>query len=73
MTSSTERRKQRRCPSCGGHDLIRGWAVGNATISALVTREGEVAAPLTPYADICTDCGMVSLFVRLDDIRPVGG
>jgi hypothetical protein len=50
--------------------MMRGWAADSITVPALVTAEGKVAAPLTPYADICTDCGMVALFVRLEDIHP---
>ena len=49
--------------------MIRGWKVESITIPAMVTADGAVAAGLTPYADICADCGMVCLFVRVGEIQ----
>lgn len=60
-----ERRKARRCPGCGGGNIGRGHQVEGVSI-VLAPAEPESPAVTAPaYSDVCRDCGMVLLFVRL--------
>jgi hypothetical protein len=69
MTSSQERRRQRRCPSCGGGDIFRGPKVEGLTIPVIPVTEGRSHAGANVYCDVCNECGMVTFFVRLSDLK----
>ena len=64
-----EQRRPRRCPSCGGGNIVRGSEVQG--ISVTVTPQTEVSSAVTvpAYSDICYDCGLVSLFVRVGEFN----
>lgn len=65
---SSERRRARRCPSCDSDSLMRGTRIEGWTIAVPPEGESSATTELPPYADVCRDCGMVSLFVRVGEI-----
>lgn len=64
-----DRRRERRCPSCGGTQLLRARRVDGWSVTVPATEEGPRDVRLAPFADVCYDCGMVTLFVRIADAR----
>jgi hypothetical protein len=64
---SAERRRNRNCPSCGGTNLRRESRVPGWTVPTSPSEEVEQALHLNPYCDVCNDCGLLSLYVRLSD------
>ena len=69
---TTDSRKQRTCPECGGSDIIAGVGVSKTgeagmiglSFKSLIILRGT--APL--YADLCRQCGtVVRFFVRETD------
>jgi hypothetical protein len=69
MSSRQERRRQRRCPSCGGSDIFRGTKVEGMTIPLLPVTEGRSQGGVSAYCDVCNQCGMVTFFVRLSELK----
>jgi hypothetical protein len=67
MTGHAERRRRRTCPSCRGTNVIRGPKVGGLAIPLPHTGEGGKTLTADAYADVCYDCGMVTMFVRLSE------
>jgi hypothetical protein len=65
---SSERRRTRRCPSCDSDSLMRGTRIEGWTIAVSPEGDSSTAAHLPPYADVCRDCGLVCLFVRVAEI-----
>jgi uncharacterized protein (DUF433 family) len=64
-----ERRRERHCPSCGGKRVVRGTRIDGWAIAVPLKRGEEHPVSLTPFADVCPDCGMITLFVRIGDAR----
>jgi hypothetical protein len=61
----TERRRARTCPSCGGSNIVRGREVEGLSICLVPATEESPEVTLPAYSDICYECGLVSLFVRI--------
>jgi len=68
--AGNERRRFRTCHSCWSDRVIRSSRVDGVTVSVgPLVPDGPVAtAPL--YANVCRECGMVMLFVRLAEAEP---
>lgn len=63
-----ERRRERRCPSCGGASMIRGCRVPGVQLQ-IVTGEGEQRSGLIGlYSDVCVDCGLTSFYARRAEV-----
>jgi hypothetical protein len=63
-----ERRRERRCPSCGGASMIRGCKVPGVQLQ-IVTGEGEQRSGLIGlYSDVCVDCGLTSFYARRAEV-----
>jgi|GEM_PF-2917480 len=65
MAERDRRRRPRRCPSCGGNNVGRGHQVEGIMITLVPASGGAPAVTVPAFSDICRDCGMVMLFVRL--------
>jgi hypothetical protein len=61
-----ERRRPRRCPSCGSDRIVRGGPAEGIGITMTPATEEGPAVMLPAYVDACADCGLVSLFVRAE-------
>ena len=73
MTSGGERRRLRTCPSCWSDRLVRAGKVEGMTIASGPPKaEGGAAIRVPVYANICRDCGMVSLFARHEEAGDPG-
>ena len=64
MTTRGQRRRERRCPSCGGSSIRRGGEVEGVAVHLVPPTEMSMAITVPAYSDICNDCGLVMLFVR---------
>jgi len=63
-----ERRRHRRCPSCGGISMIRGCKVPGVQLQ-IVTGEGQQRSGLIGlYSDVCVDCGLTSFYARRGEV-----
>lgn len=63
-----ERRRQRRCPSCGGSGMIRGCKVPGVDLQ-LIGQGGEQRSGLIGlYSDVCIDCGFTSFYARRGEV-----
>ena len=67
MTGHPERRRERRCPSCGRDNVVRGPKVEGVAVPLPHASEGGNPVTTDAYADVCYDCGMVTMFVRLSE------
>jgi hypothetical protein len=63
------RRRPRQCPSCSSRNIARGEEAQGVRIRMNSVRAGEPGADAPAYADICGDCGMVTLYVRVRDVE----
>jgi len=64
-----ERRRARNCPSCGGKEVLRGNRIDGWAIT-VPARQGQVRGMrLAPFSDVCLDCGMVTLYVRIAEAK----
>ena len=61
-----ERRRPRKCPSCGGDKILRGWQVPGIEVQRVPPSEAGPAVLAEVYSDYCQECGMVLLYTRLD-------
>ena len=68
-----ERRRSRKCPSCGGESIVRGSEVQGIGVTVTPQTEVSSAVTLPAYSDICYDCGLVSLFVRVGKFKQETG
>ena len=73
MTGHSERRRERRCPSCRGANVMRGPQVGGVVVPLPHASEGRQPVTTDAYADVCYDCGMVTMFVRLSEATRTRG
>jgi hypothetical protein len=63
-----ERRRQRRCPSCGGASMIRACRVPGVQLQ-VVRDDGERRSGLIAlYSDVCVDCGLTSFYARRGEV-----
>jgi hypothetical protein len=63
-----ERRRERRCPSCGGASMIRGCRVPGVQLQ-VVRENGERRSGLIAlYSDVCVDCGLTSFYARRGEV-----
>jgi len=63
-----ERRRKRRCPSCGGTSTIRGCRVPGVQLQ-IVREDGEQRSGLIAlYSDVCVDCGLTSFYARRGEV-----
>ncbi len=63
-----ERRRQRKCPSCGGTSMIRACRVPGVQLQ-IVTGEGQHRSGLIGlYSDVCVDCGLTSFYARRAEV-----
>ena len=69
MKVKRERRRPRLCPSCRGERIIRGPMVEGMSVSLAPATEEGPAVCVPVYSDICGDCGMVTLFVRVREAK----
>jgi len=67
-----ERRRPHACPSCGGSTLVRGQAVEGMSIGLTPTTEEGPAVTVPVCSDVCYECGMVCLFVRVSQVKGSG-
>ncbi len=69
-----DRRRQRRCPSCGGLSMIRGCRVPGVQLQ-IVSQQGEHrSGPIALYSDVCMDCGLTSFYARRGEVaKEIGG
>ncbi len=67
MSASGERRHRRRCPSCGGEKIQRGWRVPGIEVQRVPPSESGPAVMAEVYSDVCQECGMVLLYARVED------
>jgi hypothetical protein len=73
MATAPERRRFRACGSCWSDRMIRGTKVEGVTIEVAPAVQNGRAVTLPVYANICRECGMVSLFVRKSGMPGEGG
>ena len=66
MAVEKERRRRRRCPSCGGEKIVRGREVEGIRIGLVPQTEVSEPVVASVYSDICGECGMVTLFARVE-------
>jgi len=66
MEARRERRRRRECPSCGGERIVRGGEVEGVRIRLAPPTEHSEPVSVPVYSDFCGECGMVTLFARLD-------
>ena len=63
-----ERRRRRKCPSCGGTSMIRACRVPGVQLQ-IVTGEGQHRSGLIGlYSDVCVDCGLTSFYARRAEV-----
>ncbi len=67
MPRGDNRRRNRRCPSCGGANIMRGTKVDGVTVSLVRDTEDSPAVKVPAFSDICGECGLVSLYVRVGE------
>jgi len=67
MPGGRERRRARRCPSCGGANIMRGMQIEGVQIPLVRATEEGPAVAVPAYSDICGECGMVTLYVRVGE------
>lgn len=64
-----ERRRPRTCPSCGGDLIVRGPQVEGVAVQLAPATEEGPGVSVPAYSDVCYDCGMVCLFVRVSHTK----
>lgn len=64
-----ERRRGRKCPSCGGTAIARGSRVDGWAVVVPPEDEKGRETRLAPFSDVCRDCGMVTLYVRIGEAK----
>jgi len=64
-----ERRRERKCPSCGSTALARGKRVDGWAVVVPPEQDKGRETRLAPFSDICRDCGMVTLYVRIGEVK----
>ena len=63
-----ERRRKRRCPSCGSTSTIRGCRVPGVQLQ-IVRDDGQRRSGLIAlYSDVCVDCGLTSFYARRGEV-----
>jgi hypothetical protein len=67
MQGGSERRRIRSCPSCGGNNIVRGSEVQGVTVTMAPATEDSAAVRVPAYCDVCYECGMLTLFVRVSE------
>jgi hypothetical protein len=65
MAVPKERRRRRRCPSCGGEKITRGREVDGLLVTLVPQTEVSEAVDVPVYSDVCGECGLVTLFARI--------
>jgi ribosomal protein S27AE len=67
-TGQKERRRKRKCPSCGGAGMIRGCRVPGVQLQIVREDSGQRSGLIALYSDVCVDCGLTSFYARRDDV-----
>jgi hypothetical protein len=67
MATQKERRRRRRCPSCGGEKMTRGREVEGVLVKLASPAEDSEEVAVPAYSDVCGECGLVTLFVRIGE------
>jgi len=67
MEKQKERRRRRRCPSCGGEKITRGRVVEGVRVKLVPPTELSEEVSVPAYSDVCGECGLVTMFVRIAD------
>jgi ribosomal protein S27AE len=63
-----DRRRKRRCPSCGGTSMIRGCRVPGVQLQ-IVKDDGErLSGLIALYSDVCVECGLTSFYARRGEV-----
>jgi len=65
MAAQKERRRRRRCPSCGGEMIVRGGLVEGVLVMLVPQTELSERVISPVYSDTCGDCGLVMLYARV--------
>lgn len=64
-----ERRRQRKCPSCGGSSMIRGCRLPGVQIQIVSHEGGRRSGLISLYSDVCMDCGLTSFYARRAEVE----
>jgi hypothetical protein len=63
-----ERRRKRRCPSCGGSSMIRACRVPGVQLQIVREDSGRRSGLIALYSDVCVDCGLTSFYARRGEV-----
>jgi ribosomal protein S27AE len=63
-----ERRRKRKCPSCGSAGMIRGCRVPGVQLQIVREDSGQRSGLIALYSDVCVDCGLTSFYARRGDV-----
>jgi ribosomal protein S27AE len=64
----TERRRARKCPSCGGSSMIRACKVPGVQLQIVREDSGSRSGLIGLYSDVCVDCGLTSFYARRGEV-----
>jgi len=67
MQGGNDRRRARSCPGCGGSSIVRGTEVEGVAVTMVPPTEESAAVRVPAYCDVCYQCGMLTLFVRVSE------
>ena len=73
MVATKERRRLRNCASCWSDQIVRGTKVEGMAIPLGPGAQNGGAGTAPVYANVCCECGMVTLFVRISELSGMGG
>jgi len=63
-----ERRRKRKCPSCGGSSMIRACRVPGVQLQIVRDDGGQRSGLIGLYSDVCVDCGLTSFYARRGEV-----
>ena len=63
-----ERRRARKCPSCGGSSMIRACKVPGVQLQIVREDSGSRSGLIALYSDVCVDCGLTSFYARRGEV-----
>ena len=66
--SQQDRRRHRKCPSCGGRSMIRGCRVPGVQLQIVAHESGRRSGLIGLYSDVCMDCGLTSFYARRGEV-----
>ena len=63
-----ERRRARKCSSCGGSSMIRACKVPGVQLQIVREDSGSRSGLIALYSDVCVDCGLTSFYARRGEV-----